>query len=49
MFIPQMIKYYQEWKFPVDKLVSYYKFEDINKAYSNIAAKKVIRPVITFD
>lgn len=49
VFIPQMIKYYREGKFPLNEFLSYFKFDDINKAYDDLVGKKVIRPIITFD
>ncbi|MFS8652071.1 MAG: hypothetical protein FWJ66_09185 [Caldibacillus sp.] len=35
--IPQLIQYYKEGKFPINKLIKFYKFKDINQAaaYSN--------------
>ena len=48
-FIPKMIQLYKEGKFPVDQFLTYYKFDDINKAYDDLAGKKGIRPIITFD
>ena len=47
IFIAQLLEYYHEGKFPVDKLIKYYDFEDINKAFKEshegIAIKSVLR------
>lgn len=49
LFIPKMVKYFQKGKFPVDKLVKCYPFEQLDKAFADFEAGKVIKPVITFD
>lgn len=49
IFIPQLIKYYKEGKFPIDKLVKKYKFEDINKAFEDSHKGLTIKPVLIMD
>lgn len=49
VFIPQMIEYYREGKFPLNEFLTYYKFDDINKAYDDLVGKKAIRPIVTFE
>ena len=48
LFIPKLIEYYKEGRFPIDKLVTYYSFEDINKAAEDAHTGRVIKPVIRF-
>lgn len=46
IFIPQLIEYYQKGMFPFDKLVTYYRFEDINQAFEDTKNGKVIKAVL---
>lgn len=46
VFIPSMIKLYQQGKFPFDKLIKAYSFEDINQAISDSETGKTIKPII---
>jgi len=48
-FVSKIIGFYQAGKFPVDKLVKYYKFEDINKAMEDSINGSVIKPIVLFD
>ncbi|OHT11049.1 Aryl-alcohol dehydrogenase [Tritrichomonas foetus] len=48
-FIPQMIEYFRQGKFPIDQFLTYYKFDDIEKAYNDLKNKKVIRPILLLD
>jgi len=47
-FIPELIQYYKEGKFPFDKLNTYYAFEDINKALEDVKGGHTIKAVVTF-
>ncbi|WP_338448245.1 NAD(P)-dependent alcohol dehydrogenase [Niallia oryzisoli] len=47
--IPQLIQYHKEGKFPFDKLVKFYKFEDINLAAADSNSGKTIKPIIIID
>lgn len=46
IFIPEMLDLYKKGKFPLDKLVKYYEFEDIEKALEDSAKGLVIKPVL---
>ncbi|ADJ16476.1 aryl-alcohol dehydrogenase [Halalkalicoccus jeotgali] len=46
LFIPDLIDLYRAGKFPFDKLVSYYDFEDIERAVEEQEAGEVIKPVL---
>ena len=48
VFIPRLIKLYKEGKFPFDKLVKEYAFEDINQAIEDSAKGIAIKPIIRF-
>jgi aryl-alcohol dehydrogenase len=45
-FIPQLVQFYKEGKLPVDKMVKYYKFEDIEQAFEDSKTGKTIKPVL---
>lgn len=47
--IPQLIEYYKKGQFPIDILVKYYKFEDINQAAADSNSGKTIKPVVIID
>jgi len=47
-FIPELLEYHKQGQFPFDKLISYYPFEDINKAESDMQSGSVLKPVIVF-
>ena len=47
-FIPQLVQYYQEGKLPVDKLVKYYDFKDIEQAFGDSHKGIAIKPVLLF-
>ncbi|QGQ45997.1 NAD(P)-dependent alcohol dehydrogenase [Metabacillus sediminilitoris] len=46
IFIPQLISLYKEGKFPFDKLVKFYNFEDINQAVADSKNGSTIKPII---
>lgn len=46
LFIPKLIAYYRAGKFPFDKLITYYNFEDINQAFEDSHNGKVIKAVL---
>jgi aryl-alcohol dehydrogenase len=49
LFIPQMIELYKQGRFPFDKLMKFYSFEDINKAVEDSTRGITIKPIIRFD
>ncbi|PCM44096.1 NAD(P)-dependent alcohol dehydrogenase [Marinobacter sp. ANT_B65] len=46
VFIPQLIAYYKSGKFPFDKLVRFYEFDQINQAFEDSASGITIKPVL---
>ncbi len=49
VFIPQLLDFYQAGKFPFDKLVTYYPFDEINQAGADAHDGKVIKPILKFN
>ncbi|MDB5684996.1 MAG: aryl-alcohol dehydrogenase [Sphingomonas bacterium] len=46
LFIPMLIDYWQQGRFPFDRLLSFYPFADIGRAFADVAAGTVIKPVL---
>jgi len=44
--IPRLVQYYKEGKFPFDKLVKFYDFEDINQAFEDSKIGETIKPIV---
>ncbi|CAG9936420.1 unnamed protein product [Clonostachys rosea f. rosea IK726] len=45
-YIPQMIRWYQSGRFPVDRLVKFYKVEDYQQAIRDMEDGSTIKPVL---
>ena len=46
LFIPELIEHYRAGRFPFDKLITYYDFDDINTAMSESMGGKAIKAVL---
>ena len=46
LFIPKLVQYYKEGKFPIDKLVKFYELKDINQAFEDSHKSITIKPII---
>lgn len=46
VFIPRLIAYYKAGQFPFDKLIKFYEFDQINKAFEDSASGITIKPVL---
>lgn len=49
LFIPELIQYYKEGKFPFDKLIKKYEMDELDKAIHDMETGKTIKPVILFE
>jgi aryl-alcohol dehydrogenase len=47
-FIPKLVNFFKEGKLPVDKLVKFYDFNDIEQAFEDSHTGKTIKPILTF-
>lgn len=47
--VPQLIQYHKEGKFPFDKLVKFYKFNEINQAAADSNSGQTIKPILIID
>ena len=48
-FIPKLVKFYKEGRLPVDKMVKYYKFDDIVQAFEDSKSGVTIKPVLLME
>lgn len=46
LHIPKLIQYYKEGKFPFDKLIRFYSFEDINKGFEDSKKGVTLKPIV---
>jgi aryl-alcohol dehydrogenase len=46
LFIPKLIELYGQGRFPFDRLITFYPFEDINKAVKDMEVGRAIKPVL---
>ena len=46
VFIPKLVEFYKAGKFPFDKLVKFYDFEDINQAFEDSANGTAVKPIL---
>jgi len=47
-FVPRMLELYKEGRFPFDKLITKFRFDQINEAMQASERGEVIKPVLTF-
>lgn len=47
-FIPKLVQHYKEGRLPVDKLVKFYDFNDIEKAFEDSHSGVTIKPILKF-
>jgi aryl-alcohol dehydrogenase len=46
VFIPQLLDYHKAGKFPFEKMIRFYKFEEINEAFSANREFRAVKPVV---
>ena len=46
LFIPELLDYYKQGRFPFDRLVTFYDFTDINRAFEESHKGKAIKAVL---
>ena len=49
VFIPKLVEFHKAGKFPFDKLVKFYKFEDINQAFADSHNGTAIKAVLRME
>jgi aryl-alcohol dehydrogenase len=48
LFIPKLVELYLQGRFPYDKMITYYPFEEINRAVEDMEKGLVVKPVLRF-
>ena len=46
VFLPQMIDWYRQGRFPYDRLITTFDFADINVAFEESRSGRAIKPVL---
>lgn len=46
LFIPKLVELFRSGRFPIDRLVRFYAFDDINTAFADAAGGDVVKPVL---
>lgn len=46
IFIPQLIELWRQGRFPFDRLITFYRLDEINKAIEEVAQGHVLKPVL---
>ncbi|MDY0975914.1 NAD(P)-dependent alcohol dehydrogenase [Massilia sp. CFBP9012] len=49
LLIPELIGLYRSGRFPFDRLITFYNFSEINQAFDDVAAGRVIKAVLRFE
>lgn len=49
VFIPKLVELYKQGRFPIDKLIRTYAFDNINQAVEDSEKGITLKPVLTFD
>lgn len=46
LFLPKLIDYWRQGRFPFDRLIQTYRFDEIGRAFEDVASGRVIKPVL---
>ena len=46
IFIPRLVELQRQGRFPFEKLVTYYEFDQINQAVEDAEAGRTIKPIL---
>ena len=46
LFIPQLPDFYRQGRFPFDRLIEFYPFEEINRAFADTKSGKAVKAVL---
>jgi aryl-alcohol dehydrogenase len=47
-FIPELIELFLQGRFPFDRLVRFYRFDELNQAMADSEAGLTIKPILRF-
>jgi aryl-alcohol dehydrogenase len=46
LFIPKLIELYSQGRFPFDRMITFYPFEEINRAVKDMEEGRVVKPLL---
>ena len=46
LFIPKLLAFYKQGRFPIDRLIKFYPFEQINEALADSHSGKCVKAVV---
>ena len=46
LFLPRLIEYWRQGRFPFDRLLTFYRFDEIARAFDDVHHGRVIKPVL---
>jgi aryl-alcohol dehydrogenase len=49
VFLPRLIELWRQGRFPVDRIMAHYSFEDIDRAARDAEEGRVVKPVLRMD
>jgi aryl-alcohol dehydrogenase len=49
LFIPKLVEYWRQGRFPFDRLLTFYPFAEIERAFANAHSGKAIKPVLLME
>jgi aryl-alcohol dehydrogenase len=49
LFLPRLIDYWRQGRFPFDRLLTFYRFDEIARAFDDVHHGRVIKPVLLMD
>jgi aryl-alcohol dehydrogenase len=49
LFLPKLIDYWRQGRFPFDRLLTFYRFDEIARAFDDVHHGRVIKPVLLMD
>ena len=49
VFLPRLIELWRQGRFPVDRIMTHYSFEDIDRAARDTEEGRVVKPVLRMD
>lgn len=49
LFIPKLVKFFKNGKFPIDKLVKFYDLEQVEQAFEDSKKGSTIKPILILD
>jgi aryl-alcohol dehydrogenase len=48
-FLPKLVDYWQQGRFPFDRLLTFYRFDEIARAFDDVHHGRVIKPVLLME